>query len=52
MPVHVRKRRKGEGGKIWKIVTATGGVEGESDRRKDAEASARIRNRAHKKNRA
>ena len=49
MPVHIRKKRRGEGGKLWKIVNVAGGVEGESDRRMDAEASARIRNRAHKK---
>jgi hypothetical protein len=49
MPVSVRKRRKGEGGKLYKIVeTATGTVKGESASRQDAAASARIRNAAEK----
>jgi hypothetical protein len=47
MPVRVRPRRKGEGGKLWKIVeTNTGAVKAESDTRSSAEASARIRNQA------
>lgn len=49
MPVHVRARRKGEGGKPWKIVGPTGKVEGESDTRRDAEISAGIKNREHAK---
>lgn len=51
MPATVRKRRKGEGGKPWKIIGPTGRVEGESDTRADAEASARIRTQAHEKKR-
>lgn len=48
MPVKVRPRRKGEGGKPWKIVSAeTGKVEAESDSQAAAEASARARNAAH-----
>ena len=48
MPVKVRARRKGESGKLWKIVNAsTGSVEGQSDTRAKAEASARARNAAH-----
>jgi hypothetical protein len=49
MPATVRKRRKGEGGKAWKIVGPAGKVEGESDTKKDAEISANIRTRAHEK---
>lgn len=49
MPVHVRARQKGEGGKPWKIVEdATGKVVGQSDTKKDAEISASYRNKAHK----
>lgn len=49
MPATVRKRRKGESGKMWKIVGPTGAVEGESDSKRDAEISASIRTRAHEK---
>lgn len=52
MPVKVRKKKTNESGKPWKIVeTETGKVVGESDSKADAEASARIRNEAHKKKR-
>jgi hypothetical protein len=47
MPVKVRPRRSGEGGKPWKIVNAeTGKVEAESDTQANADASARARNAA------
>ncbi len=51
MPVGVRKRRAGEGGKAYKIVKLVGGrpsgsVEGESGTQFAAKASARIRNAA------
>lgn len=51
MPVGIRKRRPGEGGKAYKIVKLVGGrptgsVEGESGTRTAAAASARIRNQA------
>ncbi len=46
-PVKVRRRRRGEGGKLWKIFDSeTGTVKGESDSQDDAEASARARNAA------
>lgn len=53
MPVGVRRRREGEGGKPWKIVKLvngrpTGAVEGQSDTRRDAEISASIINRAER----
>jgi len=49
MPVHVRARRKGEGGKPFKIVEdATGKIVGESDTKQNAEISASYRNKAHK----
>ncbi len=52
MPVTVRKRRKGETGKLWKIVSVeTGAVEGESDTKADAEMSASIKNQAVRKKR-
>ncbi len=45
MPVRVRKRRKGEGGKLYKIVdVGSGDVKGESDTLIKAGASARVRN--------
>lgn len=47
MPVKVRK---GSGKKPWKIVNEnTGKVEGTSKTKKKAQASARIRNRKHRK---
>ncbi len=51
MPVGIRKRRAGEGGKAYKIVKLVGGrpagsVEGQSDTRTAASASARVRNAA------
>lgn len=46
MPATVRKRRKGEGGKPWKIVDPSGKVVGESDTKRDAGISAGIRTRA------
>lgn len=49
MPATVRKRRKGEGGKMWKIIGPTGKVEGESDTRRDAEISASIKTAAHER---
>lgn len=49
MPATVRRRRKGEGGKAWKIVDPFGVVVGESDSKKDAEISASIRTKAHEK---
>jgi hypothetical protein len=49
MPATVRKRRKGEGGKAWKIVDPSGKVVGESDTKSKAAASARIRTEAHEK---
>jgi hypothetical protein len=49
MPASVRKRRKGEKGKLWKIVDPDGTVKGESDTKAKAEASARIRTEAHNK---
>ena len=52
MPVRVRMRRKGEGGKLYKIVEASGGaVKGESASKSSAEASARIRNAADRRKR-
>ena len=52
MPVHVRPRRAGEGGKPFKIVEDAGGkVVGESDTRKNAEVSAFKRNEAVKRKR-
>lgn len=50
MPVGVRKRRKGEKGKVHKVVKlvkgqATGAVEAQSDSRRDAEITAGIINR-------
>lgn len=48
MPVKVRRRRKGEGGKLYKIVKVeTGMVEAQSDVLEDARASARIMNAAY-----
>ena len=49
MPATVRKRRAGEGGKLWKIVDPSGKVKGESDTKRDAEISASIRTREHNK---
>lgn len=50
MPVTVRKKRKGESGKPYKIVEKSSGkVKGQSNTKKDALASARIRNEAIKK---
>lgn len=46
MPVHVRPRHKGEGGKPFKIVERSGKIVGQSATRAKAEASARARNRA------
>ena len=51
MPDGVRKRRKGEGGKAFKVVELRGGrpsgpVKAESSSRVKAEATARIRNQA------
>jgi hypothetical protein len=47
--VKVRPRRMGEGGKEWKIVTEKkGDVVGETDKKWEAEASARDRNEASK----
>lgn len=52
MPVRVRRRRKGEGGKPYKIVEAgSGALKGQSDTRAKAEASARVRNRADREKR-
>lgn len=50
MPVGVRKRKKGEKGKAYKVVKlvngrATGSVEAQSDSRRDAEITAGIINR-------
>ena len=50
MPVGVRKRRKGEGGKPWKVVKlvngrATGSVEAQSDSEHNANITAGIINR-------
>lgn len=50
MPVGIRKRREGEGGKPWKIVKLvrgrpTGSVEGESGSKRDAAIAAGIINR-------
>jgi len=50
MPVGVRKRREGEGGKRWKIVKLVGGrptgaVEAQSDSERDARITAGIINR-------
>jgi hypothetical protein len=53
MPVKVRARKKGEGGKPWKIVEVAGGaVVGESDTKQKAEISASYRNQAIKKKKA
>jgi len=49
MPVTVRKRRTGEGGKPWKIVESDGTVVGESDTRDKALISMSYRNKAYKK---
>jgi len=51
MPVGVRKRREGEGGKRWKVVKlvggrATGTVEAQSDSERDASIAAGIINRS------
>lgn len=47
MPVRVRKKRRSEKGKAFKIVEAsTGKVKGQSATKRDAEASARVRNQA------
>lgn len=47
MPVKVRRRYAGEGGKAWKIVECgSGRVVGSSDYRGSALSSARIRNEA------
>ncbi len=52
MPVRVRKRRKGESGKPFKIVETRGGaVKGESASRVKAEASVRVRNQADREKR-
>lgn len=52
MPVHVRARRKGEGGKAWKVVNSdTGKVEAEADTKRDAEINAGYKNRAYKRKR-
>jgi len=51
MPRHVRERRKGEGGARWKIVDPDGSIRGESNTRKDAEASARAANAALRRRR-
>ncbi len=46
MPVRVRRKRASESGKAYKIVEATtGAVKGQSATKRDAEASARARNR-------
>jgi hypothetical protein len=51
MPVKVRKRYKNEGGKLWKIVSASNPkkVYGQSDTKKKAQASAAFRNRAYRR---
>jgi hypothetical protein len=50
MPVRVREKRHGESGKRWKIINSmTGRIEGESDTKEKADASARARNAAHAK---
>jgi len=49
MPVHVRRKTSGEKGKPWKIVEPGGKVVGQSNTKRDAEASARIRNTHSKK---
>lgn len=46
MPVKVRQRHKGEGGKAWKIVEKGGKVVGQSGTKTNAQKSARARNRA------
>jgi len=46
MPVHVEKR---SGARPWKIVEPSGKVVGSSKTKKDAEASARIRNAHHRR---
>lgn len=49
MPVRVRRRFGSESGKAFKIVeVGSGAVKGQSDTRRDAEASARIRNQAER----
>jgi len=47
MPVHVRKSRKSG----WDIVERSGKVVGHSRTKKNADASARIRNEAHRRKR-
>jgi hypothetical protein len=50
MPSTVRKRRKGEGGKAYKIVDKnTGKVIGQSDSKRKAAISAGFRDKGHKK---
>jgi len=50
MPVTVRKKRKGESGKPWKIIEkSTGKVVGQSDTKQKANISASYRNKAYKK---
>ncbi len=47
MPVKVRRKRKGEKGKRWKIIEQSSGkIVGHSDTKKDAIASVRIKNNA------
>lgn len=50
MPVKVRKKRKDESGKAWKIVEVeTGKVVAESTTKKKAAISAAKRNEAYRK---
>ncbi len=52
MPVSVRKRRKGEGGKAYKIVEKYSGgtrIVGQSTTKLKAQASARVRNTKRKR---
>ena len=52
MPVRTRKKFASEGGKRYKIVeVGTGKVEGQSDTKRGAEASARARNAADREKR-
>ena len=44
MPVFVRKKKKNETGKLWKIYEKGGKVVAEASTKKQAETSARIRN--------
>lgn len=52
MPVKVRRKRRGERGKLFKIVESSSGrVVGSSDTMEKAEASVRARNAADREKR-